>query len=197
MRKEGKEIIAHLYPHYGSGRTIKINDLLNSHKLEPMDTKAMLVGLEALGYIATNSGASRLCNMDDKRGHANTLDDVEIWAMLTAEGFKFHEGQLDRKLQADSTQSVLQTNKHQRYNMWLTFGVGCFAVGIAFYQLITDSKQRLQEQLLQTRLNTMQSQINKTDSSLSRLHDLYQQELLKQKTLSDSAKQKQGQKTKP
>lgn len=124
MRKEGKEIIAHLYPHYGSGRTIKINDLLKNYSLTTIDAKAMLLGLEALGYIANNSGASSLANMD--RGHEYTLDNTEIWAMLTADGFKFHESQLDRKLQTDLTQSVMATNTSTRGLNDKTKSIYCF-----------------------------------------------------------------------
>lgn len=170
MTKEGKEIIAHLYQHYGTGRYVKINDLLIKQGLTELENKDLLVGLEKTGYIVNHENNEKLGNSEG-RGQLHDLYTTQILTMLTADGYKYHESQLDRKLQADTTESVLKTNQHQQYNMWLTFGVACLTLLIAFLQFCDDNNDYMR---LQSQLHSQELKLDTLDKTVSSTSKHYQ-----------------------
>lgn len=90
------EILKYLYPHFGSGESPPINNLLASFKKPDEVIKNVINGLSESKYVRFNSDAFRLCNI--KHGtELHTLKNTNIIADITQQGKDFYESHVRQR----------------------------------------------------------------------------------------------------
>ena len=103
------------------------------------------------GYEITKSGLALLKRLKQKK------EEIEIAAIRDNE---------TRTIIMQVNKSVLTTNKHQRFNMWVMAGIAVFASWVAYNQLSNDNEQKHQATQEQQLLQKMQSRIQALTKSL-------------------------------